>query len=369
MKCKQRSYRWMVNYYVGGGEERTRKRAYFKKKVEAEEFAGTKKEELQAFGSTQHEINHEEYRAVIAFREIVGALPDSIQKPSLAHIVEDFRKRAEVRQKSMTVHDLIERYLDALNRRRLSDSYLYTIRKRLDRFEGEYGEWMACDVSSEVIGDWLLDIDLSPGSVNHFRAALVQLFGFGLKLKAVEENHAAVVEKLKNEPTEIGYLGIEEIKTLLKHASSEILPAVAIGLFAGVRRAELTRMDWGEVDFEQGHIEIKAKKSKSAARRIIPMRDALRQWLEPYALSVGEIMPSEMIYRSRLDEACQAAKIIEWPHNALRHSFASYHYAAFADAGQLAQELGHSNTRMIFEHYRALVAPRKGKDFWKVLPS
>ena len=159
-KCKHRSYRWMVSYYVGEGEQRSRKRAYFKRKVEAETFAGEKKEELQSFGSSQHDLTHEEYRAVISFREIISALPDSVQKLSLPDLVEQYRQGAEVRQKSLSVHDLIERYLDALSRRRLSDSYLYTIRKRLERFEDDYGEWLACDISSEIISDWLLDIDL-----------------------------------------------------------------------------------------------------------------------------------------------------------------------------------------------------------------
>ena len=79
-------------------------------------------------------------------------------------------------------------------------------------------------------------------------------------------------------------------------------------------------------------------------------------------------MPTEMIYRSRLDDARQAAGISDWPHNALRHSFASYNLAAFGDAPALAGEMGHGSTKMIFEHYRRLVTPEKGKAFWSIIP-
>jgi len=45
---------------------------------------------------------------------------------------------------------------------------------------------------------------------------------------------------------------------------------------------------------------------------------------------------------------------------------ASYHLAAFQDAAALALEMGHSNTKMIFEHYRALVSPKAVKAYWSI---
>jgi len=41
----------------------------------------------------------------------------------------------------------------------------------------------------------------------------------------------------------------------------------------------------------------------------------------------------------------------EWPDNAL-HSFASCHLAHFKDAAVLALETGHTDSGMIFDHYR-----------------
>jgi len=42
----------------------------------------------------------------------------------------------------------------------------------------------------------------------------------------------------------------------------------------------------------------------------------------------------------------------ELPDNALRHSFASCHLAHFKDAAVLALETGHTDSGMIFDHYR-----------------
>ena len=51
----------------------------------------------------------------------------------------------------------------------------------------------------------------------------------------------------------------------------------------------------------------------------------------------------------------------EWPDNALRHSFASCHLAHFKDAAVLALETGHTDSGMIFDHYRELGKPRLPK--------
>jgi integrase len=360
-------YKWRVFFTVDG---KRRNRGFKTKsgKDGAQYFADRLRGDIASDGTRHKGITDDERRAVMAFREIVDSLPAGATKPTLGEIVETYRKQAAVRRRSMTVRDLIDRYLVALDKRKLSDSYRYTIRKRLDRFEADHGEWIACDVSTEVAGDWLHDIELSPTSVNHFRAALCQLFNFGLKIKAVEENPILAIDKLKGVPSEVGILTPEQAAGLLAHSPDEILPAVAIGFFAGLRRSEISRLDWSEIDFEQGHVEVKARNTKSAARRLVPMRDCLREWLAPHRQRKGSVMPTEAIYRSRLDHARTASGIKEWPFNCLRHSFASYNLAAFENAPALAGEMGHESTKMIFKHYRALVTPAKAKVFWSISP-
>jgi integrase len=59
-------------------------------------------------------------------------------------------------------------------------------------------------------------------------------------------------------------------------------------------------------------------------------------------------------------------KLISWPHNALRHSFASYHLAKFQNASALALEMGHANSSLIFAHYRELVLPKTAEAYWSL---
>ena len=360
-------YRWRVSFPDGA----SRSTKGFKTKAGADgaiAFADKKRGDIKNDGIRHEAITNEERRAVMAFREIIASLPDAVSKASLGEVVEEYRKRADVRRKSMTISELIDRYVTSLERRKLSKSHRSSTETRLRKFESDHGEWIACDISDDVAGDWLHGLDFAALTINHYRAALLQMFNHGLKIRAVETNPIEVIDKLKEDRGEIGILSPAEAANLLIHCSDNILSAVVIGLFAGLRRSEISRLDWSQVDFQQKHIEVKAGNSKSAARRLVPMRKNLRQWLNPYRQQNGLVMPTEMIYRSRLDSARKAAGIKQWPHNALRHSFASYNLAAFENAPALAGEMGHGSTKMIFEHYRALVTRKQGKSYWRITP-
>jgi len=118
---------------------------------------------------------------------------------------------------------------------------------------------------------------------------------------------------------------------------------------------------------QSGLIEVTAKKAKSARRRFVRIQSNLAKWLQPYARVSGNVTPPK--YREVLDAARQVARIEQWPHNALRHSFASYHLAHFNDAAALALELGHSNSNLVFQHYRQLVKPKDAERYWKIAPA
>jgi integrase len=70
-----------------------------------------------------------------------------------------------------------------------------------------------------------------------------------------------------------------------------------------------------------------------------------------------------------LDAARAAAGITDWPDNALRHSFASYHLAHFNNSAALALEMGHTDSGMIFNHYRQLVRPKDAERYWNITPA
>jgi integrase len=62
------------------------------------------------------------------------------------------------------------------------------------------------------------------------------------------------------------------------------------------------------------------------------------------------------------------AGLTEWPSNALRHSFASYHLAHFGNPQKTSAELGHMSPAIVYQHYRQLVRPEQAERWWKIVP-
>src|SRR5207249_756775 len=121
-----------------------------------------------------------------------------------------------------------------------------------------------------------------------------------------------------------------------------------------------------EIDLEANLIEVKARKSKTARRRHIKIQPNLAKWLTGHAKETGRVAPINL--RKEMKIAREKAGISDWPHNALRHGFASYHLAKFQDAGALALEMGHTDSDMLFAHYRQLVKPRDAARYWNIVP-
>lgn len=134
--------------------------------------------------------------------------------------------------------------------------------------------------------------------------------------------------------------------------------------FWGLRRSEAEKIEWGEISDE--FIEVKAHKAKTRRRRLVPISSHLRAWLE-CARQIGGKLPS-LNYADKFKRTLQKAGLrAGWPQNALRHSFASYHYAKYRNENETAALMGNS-PQMIFAHYRELVRPALGDAFFALLP-
>ena len=129
-----------------------------------------------------------------------------------------------------------------------------------------------------------------------------------------------------------------------------LVPFLAIGAFAGLRTAEIHRLDWGHVDFEEGYIEVTARNAKvRGRRRLVPMTENLKAWLRPMAREHGPVLPGEKQVDWMRFRVVAGANV-GWKHNALRHSFISYRCAITKNVAQVSYEAGNSPA-IIHTHY------------------
>ena len=255
-----------------------------------------------------------------------------------------------------------------------SRRYLEDLRSRVGQFASVFNGKPVAEITSIEIDSWLRSLSdketgqpLASTTRNNFRRVLICAFNFARERGYCAGNPAEKTAKAKQIENPVGILTVEQTARLLECSSAALLPYVAIGLFAGLRRAELERLDWREIDLKSRLIEVPATKAKSARRRFVKIQPNLLEWLRQYKPLGGNVTPAD--YRELLDKAREDAKITDWPNNALRHSFASYHLARFKDAAALALELGHTSSNLVFQHYRQVVRPEQASRYWKLFPA
>jgi integrase len=350
---------------VGNG----RNRKHFKIKPEAEAFLEAKRVEEINYGNaglTFTELQRAEFLECSKLLEPFGATLRDATQFYLPHL--------QATTRSSTVKDTVEEMLKIQKAAGASSRHLANLRSRLRQFSSAFGEKHIAHITVQEIDDWLLTSHnrktgkpLSPTTRNNFRRVLVSLFNFALNRGYCLGNPANKTAKAKAIDKAPPILTVDQLSRLLTHANADLIPFLTIGAFAGLRRSEVERLDWNRIDLDARLIEVPAAIAKGRRRRHVQILPNLMAWLLPHVKPEGRVTPTN--YKKLLKEARDAARIIEWPQNGLRHSYASYHLANFKNAESLAIEMGHRGTDILFRHYRELVKPAAAATYWQIMPA
>lgn len=301
---------------------------------------------------------------------------------SLTEAVSYFLKNANPAGGRRTVREVAQEFLRSRTAMGVRSRTLAQYESYLRSINDRFGERQVNEVRRGEIEDWLSESDWSKRTRNNYVSTLSTLFIFARDRDYCVENPAEKIPRAILDDLAPGILSVGQAAKLLNVArseDSEMLAYVAIGLFAGLRRSELCALEWSEIDLRNRTIEVKGVKAKTRQRRIVTISDALLAWLaicsktpRPTPSRNEDVCGERLknLYSEKCDESgavVREAVVSPWPHNALRHSFGSYHYASAANENLTAAEMGNSPA-VIFRHYRALVKPEDAKAYWRLRP-
>jgi integrase len=337
-------------------------RRFFQTKAEAETYAAQKEIELLNQG-TEGVAFPTELRVMA--RRAANQLAE--YKKTISDAAEFYLKHLDATTRSVPLTVAMNELIENRKASGASVRYCNDLRLRIGRFCNDFPDRRLSEISTGDVDNWLAGLQLAPVTRNTFRRDLRTLFSFGMTRRYCAENPVIQTTKAKETDGDIEILSVAQTSQLLESAAADTLPFWAIGAFAGLRRSEIERLDWSQVDFESGLIEVKARHSKTATRRLVTMHSNLRAWLAPYRANRGNVCPENLRIRIEADRD-RAGLRDNWPSNALRHSFGSYHLAHFKDAAALALQMGNSPD-VIFRHYRELVKPKEAARYWQIKPA
>jgi len=216
---------------------------------------------------------------------------------------------------------------------------------------------------------WLDENDAwSPRSRINYITKITQLYNYAIKHGWADRNLVERLDRPQTEDKTPGIFTVAQARALLKNAQAhDLLPYISLGLFAGLRSAELERLQSDAVRLADHSIIIGPEVAKKRSRRVVDICDALHAYLVKFPLIKGPIVDMKL-FRDNMESLRAAAKIKQWPHNGLRHSFGSYHLAFHGDAVKTATQMGHRDSAIIHNHYKALVLKTDAEKFWSLRP-
>ena len=160
---------------------------------------------------------------------------------------------------------------------------------------------------------------------------------------------------LKEPPGRLRYLRPEEVESLLKVCPDHLRPIVLTALNTGMRKSEILRLRWSEVDLENRKITV--TQAKNNETRVIPINQTLYQELSilprnpksDYVFTSGRGCPFGDIKKS-FSSALKRAGIEDFRFHDLRHTFGSHLVMQGVDLRTVQQVMGHKEIKMTMRY-------------------
>jgi integrase len=359
------SISWQLDYGVVDGK---RKRVSFEDRAEAERAmvaARDSQRRLGAMGLTASPVEMAEFLAVKERLRESGT--------SILEAVEFFIQRGLKVARPKLLPEVVEDFIWSRIELGRDGRTVQTYRHVLGSLARSWPLRFTHELTREEVRSWLRGTRWSASTQNKALGHVRGLFQWAIAQRHAGDDPCAEMERLTVTTEEVADLSLVECEALLHTALRvpRVMPYVVLGLFRGMRRAELERLRFEEMDFEEGTVIAAARKVKTRQRRVVAITGQMRAWISaagwtPDMMRSGPVAPANL--KEVWPKFWKLAGIKAWPHNGLRHTFASMHYAMHADESALQAILGQRSKDVLHSNYRALKSKREAEAFWELMP-
>jgi len=380
--------RWALDLGKINGK---RSQRFFSSRREAEAALAEAKTKREQCGAPALIFSNEERVRFTAARDRLATAGATIEQA-----VDFFMQRNRAVREPLTLADLTKRCLLQKELDGKRSRYVGQLAVSWRSFARGREEMMAHVVTSAEVQRWITGGGWAPKTQRVYLGDLHALFAYAVQEGHATENPCAGsrIRLTAMERSEIEALTFAQVKALLERTAKApadgaeedfrpLLWYVALGLFAGIRPDEIKRLNRAEIDLEERHVVVLASHSKTRQRRVVDLSANAVEWLQLDPVRTGPVWrPSLRHAWVRLRQSVgllghrepakrtaeQAA--MKWPHDAMRHTFASMHYAQHQNEQLLKAQMGHSDREdTLMQHYRALTTRKEAEQFWTLRPN
>lgn len=189
------------------------------------------------------------------------------------------------------------------------------------------------------------------------------IFNWAVEHKLIKNNPVKELKRFKVSTKQPRFFSQKEISLILNSCSRRWYPAYLILLHTGMRRGELTNLEWADIDFERKVIKIKSKDGwspKGKREREIPINDELLKTMKElkqkskgkHVLERDELKKYDRALWENFWRLTKKLRIENVSFHTFRHTFASYLIMNGVDIVTVKELLGHTDitTTMRYAH-------------------
>ncbi len=172
------------------------------------------------------------------------------------------------------------------------------------------------------------------------------------------------------------FLKLWQVKRILQKTHEmypELVPAMALQLFTGIRTEEMTKVDWAKIKLGE-YIDL--DHTKTGVRRVLEFFPSnLVEWLKPYVRPAGRVVPGLFknkrwwVFKAATHDDVTGERLFTFPQNGCRHSFATYAWAYLDSPHKVMLMMGHRNLDMLHQHYRNYVSKAEAAEYFSLTPA
>ena len=225
-------------------------------------------------------------------------------------------------------------------------------------------------VTTEMCREALLRVPTSDRQRLKMRTILHAVMAYAGRRGWCSGNPLAGLDLPPVREAEVEPLDWEALRRLLRLARRAehrpCMPPLGLMLWAGIRPAEVCRLGWCHLDWEERVVVLRPLHAKTGGCRHVTIHPVLAAWLKEFGLrDEGAICPPNWPRRwKRLREEALGAR---WQQDVLRHTFASYHVKRWHDFARLQAEMGHRSADLLRSRYLSMrgVTAQRAAVFWR----
>lgn len=301
-----------------------------------------------------------------AFRVRTGFAP-------LSNIELVWNERRGTLHLDKTVGQAIDQFLTFRDGEGLAADSVRHTRTILTRFASHFGSRNLTDLTADHIREWLAALEkrhhFESVTLRHHRKDVNTFFGRAVKEGWALKNPCEAVTPPKiDRDGDVTCWSLREAFDFFKaNRKSPIVGKLALEAFAGLRCSSAAKLVRGEIVFEEKGLALAPGKHKSGRRYYVDgFPDNLWAWLGE--AKDGPWVTNLSTYNLRKQHAFLASGRKN-PGNVMRHSFCTFHVAAFKDVAKTAVLLTHRSPSTLYQHYKGRgVSEVQGKAYFAITP-